>query len=56
LGENNDRWTIYEQLVKINNLPPASLSAVQRIFYEARLDHVKRGQPYENEAGERVVK
>jgi hypothetical protein len=56
LGENNDRWTIYEQLVKINNLPPASLSAVQRVFYEARLGHVKPGQPYENEAGERVVK
>ena len=56
MGENKDRWTIYERLVKINNLPPASLSAVQRIFYEARLNRMKPGQLYENEAGERVVR
>lgn len=36
MSENNNRWTIYEGLIKANNYAPASLSAIQTIFYETR--------------------
>ncbi|MBI4559927.1 MAG: DUF1318 domain-containing protein [Candidatus Hydrogenedentes bacterium] len=56
MGENADRWTIYEGVVKASHLPPRSLSAVQREFHEARVSQLRAGQKYENEAGEMATK
>ncbi len=36
-GENQNRWTIYEGLVKANDWPSRTLSAIQNIFYEVRI-------------------
>lgn len=40
-SENQNRWTIYEGIVKASNFPPRSLSAVQDSFFRARLQHLK---------------
>jgi len=56
MGENSNRWTIYEGIVKASNFPPRSLSAVQEAFFKARQSLMKPGQRYENESGETVVK
>jgi len=37
MSENNDRWALYEGIVKANKLPAGSLNAIQRAFYEARM-------------------
>lgn len=47
MSENNNRWTIYEGLVEANNWPPKSLSAVQEIFFEARVPLMKDGQAHD---------
>lgn len=47
MSENNNRWTIYEGLLKANNWPPSALSAIQSIFFEARLAHLTEGQKHE---------
>lgn len=36
MSENENRWAIYEGLLKANQWPPRTLSAVQEIFYQAR--------------------
>lgn len=54
MSENDDRWKLYEGLVEDNNFPPRSLSAVQRIFFEARLETLGVGQRYEDEDSELV--
>lgn len=51
LNENNDRWAIYEGLVKESKLPAKSLSAIQETFHKARLAVMKSGQKYEDESG-----
>lgn len=51
-GENRDRWTIYEELLKANKLPRGGLSAVQQIFFEERRPFMKSGQLYEGPDGE----
>jgi hypothetical protein len=56
LEENNDRWLLYEGLVKASNLPSRSLSAVQEAFHEARVANLAAGQRYENADGEITVK
>lgn len=56
MNENNDRWALYEGIIKANRLSPRALSALQRIFYEARRDLLHDGQKYENESGAIVVK
>ncbi len=48
MSENNDRWTLYEGLVEDNNFPPRSLSAIQRIFFEARVETLGPGQHFED--------
>lgn len=40
LSENNDRWTLYEGIVKASNLPPGALSAVEETFFKARLAYL----------------
>lgn len=47
MSENNNRWTIYEGLLKANNWPPSSLSAIQETFFQARVPLLKTGQHYE---------
>ncbi len=49
MSENNNRWTIYEGLLKANNWPPASLSAIQETFFQARVPLMKTGQQHESE-------
>ena len=55
-GEWDDRWMLYEQLLKVNRFPQKSLSAIQRIFHEARLEAMKTGQLYETVAGDPAPK
>lgn len=55
MGENNDRWTLYEGILKVNHYPDRALSAVQDIFYQARVEVLDAGQKYGAE-GEVVVK
>jgi hypothetical protein len=49
MSENNNRWTIYEGLLKANNWPPASLSAIQETFFQARVPLMKSGQQHQSE-------
>ncbi len=54
-GENRDRWTIYETLIDESGLPSRTLSAVEAIFLEARLEFMKPGQKYEGVDGEPAI-
>lgn len=47
-SENQNRWTVYEGLRKASNLKPGALGAVQRAFYEARVQQLEPGQLYES--------
>ena len=53
-GESGDRWALYEGIQDASNLSPKSLTAIQRIFFEARIQCMEEGQQYEDESGERV--
>ena len=37
MRENEDRWRIYEGIIRTSNLPPRALSAIQEIFHKARI-------------------
>ena len=54
-GENENRWALYEELIKVNNWAPRNLSAVQLIFHEERLKLMPSGQLYERPSGERAA-
>jgi len=54
-GECQNRWTIYEGILKANNFSPRALPAVQRIFFDARLEFMRPGQKYETETGEVAI-
>lgn len=56
VSENQDRWSIYEGLLKANNLSPRALSAIQEIFYTARIPVLASGHVYEDASGQRVTK
>lgn len=56
MGENNDRWTIYEGVVKDSKLRGGALSAVQDAFHQARVGVLAEGQKYEEASGDVVVK
>lgn len=56
MSENEDRWTIYEGIIDASKLPARSLSAVQQIFFDARLQVLPSGQLYTDERGEVVAK
>lgn len=51
LGENGDRWALYEGILKASNFSPKSLPAIQRIFYEAHLAVLPDGVKFEDESG-----
>lgn len=52
VGENTDRWAIYEGLIDAGNFRAKSLGAVQRIFFEVRLELLTDGVKYESESGD----
>lgn len=56
IGENNDRWNIYEGLIDASNLRLDSLSGVQRIFHETRVALIPTGSAYQNDTGDIVEK
>ena len=56
MGENDDRWAIYEGVLKHNNLPPSALGGIQRIFHEERLVTMAPGQKFETESGDAAAK
>jgi len=55
LGENENRWTIYEELARENDLGSGTVSAIQKIFAQTRIDMMTTGQKYKNEDGDTVV-
>lgn len=56
MSENEDRWTIYEGIIDASNLPSRSLSAVQEIFFDARVQVMPAGQRYTGPNGEIMAK
>lgn len=52
MGENDDRWAIYEGVLGLNGLRPSALAGIQRIFQEERLKRMSPGQKFEGESGE----
>lgn len=56
MSENNDRWVIYEGIVKASKLSPRALSAVQHAFYQARIELMAAGQKFEDESGTILIK
>ena len=53
-SENQNRWELYEGIVKANNLRPKALGAVRAVFAEARAEAMGPGQLYEDVSGEPV--
>ena len=56
MNENNDRWALYESIIKAGKFPPRSLSAVQEIFHQARVNTMSKGQKFEDDSGQAVRK
>jgi hypothetical protein len=56
LGENQNRWALYEGFLDSSNLSNAALDAIQRIFYEERIKLLPEGQKYEDDSGNVVTK
>jgi hypothetical protein len=50
-SENQNRWELYENIVRANNLRPKALDAVKAIFAEARVEAMGPGQLYEDTSG-----
>lgn len=55
-SENQNRWELYENIVRENNLRPKALDAVKAIFADARVEAMSPGQLYEDATGEAVFK
>lgn len=55
LNENNDRWTLYEGIVKQSKLKGA-LATLQDAFHQARVASMKPGQKYQDAEGNTAVK
>lgn len=53
MSENNNRWSIYEGIVKHSKLPARSLASVQEIFRQVRVAGMKPGQKHQ-EPGEKI--
>lgn len=51
MSENSNRWAIYQGIREASNLPSGALSAIQAVFHDARVQCMKPGQKYEDEAG-----
>lgn len=52
MGENNDRWALYEGLLKANDLPGKALGAIQAVFAQERRAFLEPGHRYEDKEGE----
>jgi hypothetical protein len=55
MSENNNRWTLYEGMMKASNFPSKSLSAIQDAFYRARVARMAAGEAYETPEGQRII-
>lgn len=55
LSENENRWAIYEGIMKASNFPSKSLSAIQDAFYTARVAQMTQRTGYETPEGDMVV-
>ena len=55
LGENDNRWTLYEEIARVNDLGSKSVSAIQKIFADTRISMMESGQKYKNDAGDTVM-
>lgn len=55
LNENNDRWAIYEGIVKASKLK-GQTATIQDAFHQARLQTMKPGQKFETPDGQTAVK
>ena len=55
-SENRNRWTLYETLIDESDLPSNTLSAIEEIFLEERIEVMKPGQKYEDENGDVAFK
>ncbi len=56
LSENNDRWALYEGIIKANKYPSKSLSAIGDAFYKARINLLNPGHRYQASDGKIVSK
>lgn len=55
MSENDNRWTLYEGIMKASNFPSKSLSAIQDAFHRARIDRMVTGEIHETSDGEIVI-
>ncbi|MCC6142736.1 MAG: hypothetical protein IT368_02905 [Candidatus Hydrogenedentes bacterium] len=55
MNENEDRWRLYEGIVKGSNYSSRSLDAIQAIFFEERVAILPIGQLYEGPDGAPVA-
>lgn len=55
-NENQNRWDLYEGIIEASNFPRRSLSAIQQIFHQARVENMTKGQKFEDESGNQTVK
>ncbi len=56
MSENQNRWALYEGILKASEWSPGALGAVQHIFFEARQPLLAPGHKYEDEQGNIVRK
>lgn len=56
MSENQNRWALYEGIVKASKWPPKALGAVQHSFFEARRELMAPGQRYEDAGGNVVAR
>lgn len=56
MSENQNRWTLYEGILKASEWSPGALGAVQHSFFEARFALMRPGWKYEDENGAIVSK
>jgi hypothetical protein len=47
LNENNDRWSLFEGIVKAGKDAHISTPVVQAAFHDARIKNMKKGQKYQ---------
>lgn len=52
MGENENRWTLYEEIAELNGWSRRALPAVERIFFEERLKLLGASIKYEDDQGE----
>lgn len=56
MGENRDRWALYEGLVDANHFGGNALQSIKSIFADARVITLKPGHKYETAEGEVAIR